>query len=91
MSRVHRIMVPEGGERVPIGKRGRIVGGPIEAKFSTDPPDTWFVTVEDDSRSTGGFLVLFANESGTKGYDDWVENLIDLDEYFREGGWVVEW
>jgi hypothetical protein len=76
---------------IPVGQRGRIVGGPVAERFSTDPPCEWFVTVGDDQADTGGFFVLYENSLGTRAYDDWVEDRESLEVYFREIGWQIEW
>ena len=65
-----------------IGKLGRIKSGE-HAGF--------FVRIQDDSTNTGGFLIVLWRESPTEGYDNWVENLGDLEQFFRESGWDIEW
>ena len=65
-----------------IGKRGRITAGE-NAGF--------FVRVEDDSANTGGYLILCWRDGTDEGFDNWVEKLTDLDEFFMESGWNVEW
>lgn len=67
-----------------VGVLGRIASG-LDAG--------WYVEVVDDAASTGGFLVLVhdaADRSGT-GYDSWVRSISDVERYFSESGWVVEW
>lgn len=54
------------------------------------------VRVVDDSKGTGGFLI-FEWWDGSNGpnenraFDSWVETREDLEAFFREGGWNVEW
>lgn len=52
-----------------------------------------YVEIVDDSKNTGGFLVLQHWEDDPSGwvYDDWVETRSDLEKYFKEGNWIVEW
>ncbi len=52
-----------------------------------------FVEVIDDTDSSGGFLILTydcVDRSGDA-YDSWVESIVDVDLYFTECGWEVEW
>lgn len=65
-----------------IGKKGRIKNG-LHAGF--------FVRIQDDLQNTGGYLVLIWRETPSAGYDNWTENLTDLDQFFRESGWEIEW
>jgi hypothetical protein len=54
------------------------------------------VRVVDDSENTGGFLI-YEWWDGSNGpnenhaFDSWVETREDLDAFFREVGWNVEW
>jgi hypothetical protein len=66
------------------GVVGRIVAGLDVGRF---------VEVLDDWDASGGFLILTydaADRSG-EGYDSWVETIIDVDLYFEEAEWEVEW
>lgn len=65
-----------------IGKLGRIKSGE-HAGF--------FVRIQDDSINTGGLLILLWRESPSERYDNWVENVKSLEQFFRESGWDVEW
>jgi hypothetical protein len=68
--------------RANVGKVGRIKSGEY-AGFS--------VRIDDDSRNTGGYLILLWKDATSTGYDDWVKDLTDLDAFFRESGWDMEW
>ena len=65
-----------------IGKKGRIRNG----KYAG-----FFVRIEDDSQNTGGYLILRWQDVPSVGYDHWVENLADLEQYMNEAGWDIEW
>ena len=68
-----------------VGQTGRILHGPNQG---------WFVKVEDDSTSTGGYLVLLfrsLDPNDKVGFDDWVENDSLLRAYFKRSGWTIEW
>ncbi len=65
-----------------IGKKGRISSGK-NAGF--------FVRIDDDSPNTGGYLILIWKDSPPEGYDYWVEKAADLEQFFREAGWDIEW
>lgn len=64
-----------------IGKKGRIRSGQY-ADF--------FVRVEDDSHNTEGYLILIWKDAPSVGYDNWVENLADLEQFLREADWGIE-
>jgi hypothetical protein len=64
-----------------IGKKGRIKNG----KYTG-----FFVRIEDDSQNTGGYLILIWLDANV-GYDYWVENLADLEQFMSEAGWDIEW
>ncbi|HLJ88954.1 MAG TPA: hypothetical protein VKZ53_19195 [Candidatus Angelobacter sp.] len=65
-----------------VGKKGRIKTG----KYAG-----FFVRIEDDSENTGGYLILTWQGASSMGYDNWVENLPDLDQFFHDSGWDIEW
>jgi hypothetical protein len=65
-----------------IGKKGRIKTGE-HAGF--------FVRIQDDSQNTGGYLILIWKDTPSVGSDFWVEKLTDLDQFFNESGWDIEW
>ncbi|WP_171088921.1 hypothetical protein [Usitatibacter rugosus] len=54
------------------------------------------VRVVDDAASTGGFLIYewwdgSDGPNGNYAFDSWVHTRADLEAFFREGGWNVEW
>lgn len=67
-----------------VGVLGRIVAGNDAGRF---------VEVTDDTSSSGGFLILTFDNVDRSGnaYDSWVESIVDVDLYFAESGWEVEW
>lgn len=67
-----------------IGVVGRLVAGDEAGRF---------VEVVDDADSSGGFLVQIYEHPDRSGvaYDSWVESIVDVDSYFDEMGWAVEW
>ncbi len=52
-----------------------------------------FVEVSDDTASSGGFLILTYDNVDRSGdaYDSWVESFPDVENYFEESRWVVQW
>jgi hypothetical protein len=74
---------------IPIGVTGRIINHPT---IGEGPRHGWLVRVKDDrSGSTGGVYVEMWSESEDKAFDNWLQDVADLDEYFTESGWLVEW
>ena len=71
---------------VPFERVGRI---------TTSPEAGQFVLVRDDRERTGGFLIFQSSApdvfSAPKVYDTWVEQREDLETFFAEAGWAVEW
>ncbi|MBW3084955.1 hypothetical protein KEM60_01146 [Austwickia sp. TVS 96-490-7B] len=67
-----------------VGVLGRIVAGEDFGRF---------VEVVDDADTSGGFLILTYDNVDRPGdaYDSWVESIIDVEPYFAECGWEVEW
>jgi hypothetical protein len=54
------------------------------------------VKVADDQEATGGFLIYewWQESSGPNqngAFDSWVESEADLEQFFVESGWVVQW
>jgi len=51
-----------------------------------------FLKVIDDAANTGGYLVLTSEKHDfSVGFDNWVENLAGLKDYFAESKWIVSW
>ena len=72
---------------IRIGKKGSIAKGKQKG---------WYVTIQDDSLSTGGFLILqepphVSSEQKLQVFDDWVEDGESLKSYFDEAGWEIDW
>ena len=63
---------------------GRIVSG-IDADQ--------YLEIIDDYDVSGGYLILtYENRDRSgEGYDAWVETIINVDLFFEESGWEVEW
>lgn len=69
---------------IPLGTVGKIVKGEEVGRY---------IKVMDDTATSGGFLILTANDPGMKeyGFDNWVESTEMLQRFFEEAGWVVDW
>lgn len=68
---------------IQIGKKGRIIDGDSAGHF---------VLIQDDAANTGGYLILTAKDLNFQdGFDEWVENLEMLKQYFEEAHWEIEW
>jgi len=68
---------------IQIGRIGQIITGDELGRY---------VKIVDDSESTGGFLILTADDlEFHAGHDNWVEDTDALRRYFQEAGWLVEW
>lgn len=70
---------------IKIGKKGLIKAGKYKG---------WYILVGDDSKRTGGYLILYSQSPNIIhgiGYDDWVENLEYLELYFSESNMIIEW
>ena len=72
---------------IPIGVIGKIRNGEHAEMH---------VRVEDDAKSTGGYLVyqLWKNSGGPNAdgaFDDWVESKKQLEDYFDSTGWSIDW
>lgn len=72
--------------KIEIGKVGKIVFGQEVGRF---------VKVVDDKQNTGGYLILTSDDSqfrkGFNGHDSWVENIQNLEAFFDESKWSIEW
>ena len=49
------------------------------------------VRIENDAKQTGGFLILGWSQDRLNAFDYWVEKMADLEGFFDESGWEVEW
>ncbi len=71
--------------KIPLGVVGSIQSGNKAG---------WQVKIEDDTENTGGFLILTSPNFSARlgeGFDDWVENESDLQQYFEEACWTIDW
>lgn len=68
---------------LPLGRVGRVV---------SEKNASLYVKIAEGKGSTGGFLIWTAdNPQFSQGYDNWVENQSELEEFFQAMGWQVEW
>ena len=52
------------------------------------------VKILDDSKSTGGYLILTGENLDNKdleAFDDWVATKNELEGYFNESKWEIKW
>ena len=65
-----------------IGKviEGDDVGMEIQVTQATDGTEAYYILMSDD------FI-----DPKTDKFDSWVESLEDVEEYFKESNWVIEW
>jgi len=63
---------------------GKIVAGEDKGRF---------VEVLDDSHESGGFLIFTYDSLDRSGdvYDHWVESIVDVDLFFEELAWRIDW
>lgn len=51
-----------------------------------------FIKIIDNSENTGGYYILFCDSIDFLCvYDSWVKNQEDLNKYFEESKWIIEW
>ena len=53
-----------------------------------------FIRVEHDPDDTGGFYIYqstIIDFSSSDTFDSWVETRDDLDSFFKESKWVIDW
>lgn len=68
---------------IKIGTVGRIVSGDTDGEY---------VKVIDDADNTGGLLILTADAPDMRNaFDNWVEDMAALVQFFEESKWSVEW
>jgi uridine phosphorylase len=67
-----------------IGTLGVIVAGVESGRV---------VEVIDDAANTGGYLIFtYADlNRSPEVFDSWVESIVDVDLFFDEAGWQVDW
>ena len=77
-------MVQRPARDLRIGTLGRIRSGDEEGRI---------VEVVDDYSNTGGFLICtYADtDRSPEAFDSWVESIIEVDLYFDDRNWVIEW
>ena len=57
-------------------------------------PKDWYIFIQDDANNTGGYLILISaslDPDDPRGFDDWAENLQNLQDYFKEKKWKIHW
>ncbi len=68
---------------IPTDTIGRIIAGDECGSF---------VKVMNDSASTGGYLIFTSpNPDFSEGFDNWVANAEQLEGYFLQSMWQIEW
>jgi hypothetical protein len=69
---------------IPLSRIGLILDGDGAGRF---------VEIIDDSQNTGGYLIFtYADaERSPEVFDSWVETFEDVQRYFAESGWRVDW
>ena len=63
--------------------------GVIRSARDQDEVGDFIEVVDDRTGPTGGFYVL--TWRGQHGFDAWVEGSADVDAYFTEAGYEVDW
>ncbi len=61
----------------------------LEGEFNS-----WCVFIEDDSKNTGGYLILLSpslSKENPMGFDVWVENIQDVQQCVTEKKWKIKW
>ncbi len=69
---------------VQVATLGRILAGEEAGRF---------VEVIDDSASSGGYPIFtYADaDKSPEVFDSWVGTFEDVERYFAESGWTIEW
>jgi hypothetical protein len=69
--------------RIPLETIGKILAGEDQGKF---------VKVMPDREQSGGFFILTSEHLSFKSaFDNWVKDEADLNGFFLESRWLVEW
>jgi hypothetical protein len=52
-----------------------------------------YVEVLDDSQHTGGFLIFTYSDAdrSPEVFDAWAESIVEVEAYFDESSWEIEW
>ncbi len=69
--------------KYPINKKGTIV--------SSGDYCGWNIEIKDETQTNGGYIILIWSEETNEGYDGWVGAYTDLDGYFSESKWLINW
>lgn len=67
--------------QIRLNRRGLIKSGRSASRH---------ILIEDQIRSTGGYLILLEPEGELMGSDVWIAK-DDLDRAFEEAAWEIEW
>lgn len=51
----------------------------------------WNIFIQDLDQGKGAYLILLTSPDGSEGYDDWVENFYNLEGYFKQTKWNIQW
>jgi len=51
----------------------------------------WNIFIQDLDQGKGAYLILLTSLDGSEGYDDWVENFYNLEGYFKQTKWNIQW
>ena len=67
------------------------VGGKIVSGKSIG----WFLRVEETEEGSGSYLIIVSKDRDfskyAEGYDYWAESLDEVQGFFKDFKWVVEW
>ena len=69
---------------VKVDSKARIVSGKYKG---------WFIWVKDDMADSGGYLVIQSLdvEFCGDGFDNWFISIEDVEKYFINNNWKLEW
>jgi hypothetical protein len=62
-----------------------------KAKILNGKYANWDIIIEHDSESTAGYYVLISNPSDSEGYDNWFEEIEEVERYIASERWAIEW